>query len=310
MKMSMTSPKVSVMVPVYNTGQFLAATIEALISQSYRDMEIVIIDDGSKDESPQILREFAARDGRIRLTIRENRGIVATRNELLAQSRGQYLAVNDADDISVTDRIEQQVAYLDSHPNVVAVGGWWDMIDAAGRFLTTFKAPTTNAEIQSALLVGHCSLTHSCVMMRRQAVEKVGGYDARFTFGHDFNMWLRLGEVGELANMPRVLARFRLHEGSVSETKRYEQREFCRRACEEAWQRRGITDGRFDASQPWRPGKDRRSRHRFALQYGWWAYGSGERRTALHYAKRAIASMPLSLDGWKLLAIAAFKPAH
>jgi hypothetical protein len=102
--------------------------------------------------------------------------------------------------------------------------------------------------------------------------------------------------------------RFRLHEGSVSENKRHEQRQSARRACENAWKRRGITDGHFEADEPWRPGKDRASRQRFALQYGWWAFNSGERRTALHYAVKAVRANPLATGSWRLLACAAVKP--
>ena len=114
--------------------------------------------------------------------------------------------------------------------------------------------------------------------------------------------------MGKLANLPSPVLKFRLHESSVSESKRHEQRKSARLACELAWKRRGI-DGAYEADEPWRPGKDRGSRHKFALQYGWWAFNAGEKSTARHYAWRAIKALPTRPTGWKLLAAATLKSA-
>lgn len=297
------------MVPVYNVARYLPATLQSLLDQTLTDLEIVAIDDGSSDDSPKILADFARRDSRIRFVARENRGIVTTRNELFAMSRGKYLAVNDSDDISLPRRFETQVAFLESHPDVVVIGGAFDMIDSAGRRLTTLRPPTDDAEIQKLALGGSCSICHSAGLIRREALGQVGGYNPQFTYAHDLELWLRLGEVGKLANLPQAVIQFRLHQSSVSENKRYEQRHFCKLACERAWERRHLTGMTFDSAEPWRPGKDRASRVRYALQYGWWAFNSGERRTALIYATRALRVCPWSVKGWKLLVCAAVKPA-
>jgi glycosyltransferase involved in cell wall biosynthesis len=297
------------MVPVFNTGRFVADTIRSILAQDLRDLELIVIDDGSTDDSPRILRELAATDSRVRLVCRENKGLVATRNEMLQMARGEFLAVNDSDDLSQPDRLSRQVKFLRENPEVVVVGGAFDMIDDAGRYLTTLCPPRDDAAIQKSLLSGHCSICHSCGMMRASAVRQVAGYDSHFTYSHDLELWLRLGEVGRLANLqwPSVV-RFRLHENSISETKRHQQRALCREACERAWSRRGLKDVPFEAEQPWRPGKDRGSRHKFALQYGWWAFANGERKTAMYYGKRAIAAQPLNFQGWKLIASAMLKP--
>jgi glycosyltransferase involved in cell wall biosynthesis len=310
MSSSVKSPTVSVMMPVFNSGRFVAAVVRSLLAQTYRDFELLIMDDGSRDDSPRILRDLAETDPRIRLSLRENHGTLATRNELLKLARGKYLAVNDSDDLSLPHRLERQVAFLDAHPDVAVVGGWFDMIDARGRRLTTLHPPADDAEIQRLALRGHCSICHSAGMMRRDAVERVGGYGRDFKFAHDLELWLRLGEVGKLANLPETVIQFRLHQNSISETKREEQRRFCRLACEQAWRRRGLTDVPFEAAEPWRPGKDRTSRHRYAMQYGWWAFNSGERRTAMVYGAKAVAARPMKADGWKLIAKAATKRAE
>jgi glycosyltransferase involved in cell wall biosynthesis len=310
MPTTMATPTVSVMMPVHNTAAFVARTVRSLLAQTYTDFELLIIDDGSRDASPRILRDLAETDHRIRLSLRENHGALATRNQLLKLARGKYLAVNDADDISLPGRLKHQVDYLEAHPDVACVGGWFDMIDARGRRLTTLRPPQGDAEIQRLALRGHCSICHSAGMMRRDAVERVGGYGRDFTFAHDLELWLRLGEVGKLANLQEAVIQFRLHDGSISETKREEQRRFCRLACEQAWARRGLTDVTFEAAEPWRPGKDRTSRHRYAMQYGWWAFNSGERRTAMVYGAKAVVAKPMKSAGWKLLAKAAVRRAH
>jgi len=97
-------PTVSVVIPVYNTERYIVDTVNSILNQTFSDFELIILDDGSKDRSPDLLRELAAKDSRIRLIIRENRGIVRTRNELLENCRGKYMAVNDADDLSQPDR--------------------------------------------------------------------------------------------------------------------------------------------------------------------------------------------------------------
>jgi glycosyltransferase involved in cell wall biosynthesis len=301
-------PTISVLMSVYNGERYLAPAVDSILAQTYHDFELIVIDDGSKDSSPTILQEYAKRDPRVKLTLRGNKGLTVTLNEAFAQSTGKYLARMDCDDVALPERFARQVELLDADPDVVCTGGYFQLIDGAGRLLTTLRPPTTDAEIQAKLLAGHNAICHPCAMIRRQAMQTVGGYDTRFKTSQDLDLWLRLGEIGKLANVAAPVLKFRLHESSVSETKREQQRQMGRLACEEAWKRRGLTDRAYEADEPWRPGSDRESKHRFAIQYGWWAFGSGERRTAMYYATKAIAAMPLKVNGWKLLACAMVKP--
>ena len=302
------SPTISVLMSVYNGERYLAEAMDSIIGQTFRDFELIVIDDGSKDSSPAMLRDYAKRDPRVKVTVRENKGLTITLNEAFAQSRGKYLARMDCDDVALPTRFEKQLAFLNANPDVVCAGGYFQLIDGAGRLLTTLSVPTSDAEVQAKLLVGHNSITHPCAMIRRTAMERARGYDTRFKTSQDLDLWLRLGEIGKLANVPHPILKFRLHESSVSETKREQQRQMGRLACEEAWKRRGLSDVRYEAGEPWRPGKDRASQHRFALQYGWWAFNSGERKTAIIYAMKAIAALPTKSDGWKLAACAMLKP--
>ena len=293
---------------VYNAGRYLRPAVDSILAQTFGDFEFIIIDDGSSDGSPQVLREYAARDPRICLTVRPNQGLTRTLNEAVGLSRGEFLARMDCDDVALPDRFEKQLAALRADPSLVCVGGSFELIDGKGRLLTRLRPPADDAAIQQLLLKGHTAICHPAAMMRRDAVNKVGGYDTHFKTTQDLDLWLRLGEVGRLGNVPEVVLQFRQHDSSVSETKREEQRRFGREAVERAWKRRGITDGVYEADEPWRPGKDRASRHKYALRYGWWGFNSGARNTALAYGLKAVSILPLNAGGWKLLASALVKP--
>jgi len=301
-------PAISVIMPVYNAGAFLGAALESVLAQTFGDFEFIVIDDGSSDASPQVLREYAARDRRVRLTVRPNRGLTPTLNEGVSLARGEYVARMDCDDVSLPGRFQSQLDYLRADPGLVCVGGHFELIDERGRLLTRLRPPSDDATIQQLLLRGHTAICHPAAMMRRDAVVRVGGYDAYFKTTQDLDLWLRLGEIGRLGNVPEVVLKFRQHGGSVSETRGEEQRRFGREAVERAWKRRGITGGTFEAAQPWRPGSDRRSRHAFALRYGWWGFNSAARDTALAYGLKAVAIAPWKPAGWKLLAAALLKP--
>jgi glycosyltransferase involved in cell wall biosynthesis len=295
------SPAISVLMSVFNGEKYLAECVESILAQSFKDFEFLIIDDGSRDGSVEILRKYEQQDPRIKLTVRPNKGLTRTLNELFAQSHGRFLARMDCDDVAMPERFEKQIAALEADPSLVCVGGCFQLIDADGRPLTTLKPPADDAEIQRHALAGHGSICHPTAMIRREALEKINGYCEDFRTAQDLDLWLRLGEVGKLGNVQSAVLRFRMHEGSVSETRRVEQRASAKLACERAWQRRGLTNMTFEAEEPWRPGSDAESKLKFAIQYGWWAYNSGEKSTARHYAVRAIKAKPFNPDGWKLL---------
>ena len=302
------TPTISLVMSVYNAGPFLRPAMDSVLSQTFRGVEYIIIDDGSTDDSPRFLKDYANRDKRIRLTLRGNKGLTVTLNEALEQARGEFVARMDCDDVSVPDRFARQLDYFRAEPGLVCAGGHFELIDEKGRLLTRLRPPSDDASIQNLLLAGHTAICHPAAMMRRDAVVRVGGYDPYFKTTQDLDLWLRLGEVGKLGNVPDVVLRFRPHGGSISETKREEQRRFGREAVERAWKRRGITTGKFEADEPWRPGRDRASRHQFALRYGWWGFNSGARNTALAYGLRAVRIAPWKVEGWKLLAAAVVKP--
>ncbi len=301
-----TTPAVSVLMPVFNPARYIRQSLDSILNQTFQDFEIVVVDDGSTDGSSRIIEEYAQGDARVRFHRYPRRGLVPARNATLALARAPLVACLDHDDVALPRRLELQVAFLRAHPEVVCVGGSAEMIDEADRFLTTLYPPCDDATIQKLLVQGHCAIFNSASMFRREAAMASGGYDERAPFSQDLDMWLRLGEVGKIANLPEPVLRYRLHSGGVSELHVREQNECARGACERAWARRGV-QGAFKSGHPWRPSADRESQHEFSLLYGWWAFGSGEKKTAVHYSRKAIAALPWKIDGWKLLACALVK---
>lgn len=300
-------PTVSVLLPVYNGERHLEEALRSILQQTYSHYEFLILDDGSNDASRAIARRVAGDDPRVQIISRENRGLVVTLNELIGKARGRYLARMDADDVAKPARFALQVAFLDAHPAVVCVGGGQALIDEAGRFLTHIHGPPDDPSIQRSILAGHGAICHPTAMIRSDAMAAVGGYDPAMRHCEDLDLWLRLGEHGQLANLPDVVLAYRLDPGSVSARHWRQQRQNARKACEAAWKRRGIS-GQFEAGQPWRPDGSKVSNSNFFLKYGWWAFGSGERRTALHYALRAAKERPTNLEAYKLAACALLKP--
>lgn len=299
-------PTVSVLMPVRNGSAYLSEAIESVLTQDFTDYEFLILDDGSADESLSVLQSYARSDPRIRLMSRENRGLTATLNELLYSARGEFIARIDADDIAAPGRFARQLEFLQTQPQVLCVGGAFDLIDEAGRFLTTLYPPSSDEEIQRQLLRGHCAINHPTIMARLRPILEVGAYQCDLVEDHD--LWLRLGERGQLANLSEVLLRYRVHSASLSQQAGMKQRTASRAVCERAWLRRNITDGVYEGGAHWRPGTDRASQYVFMLRYGWWAWNSRQRATAQLYGIRAIRARPLGTEGWKLLLVSLLKP--
>lgn len=299
-------PLVSVLMPAYNAERYVAEAVESILAQTFTDFEFLIIDDGSTDRTRAILERFAARDDRIRLVSRPNTGHVVALNQMLANARGKLLARMDADDVALPDRFAAQVKFLRDHPEVVCVGGHYQVIDAKGRPLWINTPPERDEEIQRMALSGRCPINHPSVMMRARVARDVGGYREEMIVAQDLDLWLRMGERGQLANLPKVVLRYRLHDRSVSEMRQHQQIDMFRKISDEACDRRGI-ERRFVPMAPWRP-TDRTSRRAQATHYGWIAFKRGDRWGALDYGLRAVGLGPLDSNGWRLLACSLLKP--
>jgi glycosyltransferase involved in cell wall biosynthesis len=293
-------PTISVLMPVHNAERYLAEAVESILGQTFSDFEFLIIDDGSTDRSPAMLDRYASGDPRIRLTSRPNTGYAVALNELLGQARGELVARMDADDVALPERFARQVEYLRAHPKVVCVGSAVRFIDSAGRFLRERHPGMEHELIQERALAGDCALNHPSVMMRRAAVEAVGGYHVEFVPAEDLDLWLRLGEIGRLTNLADVLMQYRQHEASFSERHQQLQLERSAAAVLEACRRRGIPPRQVSVTA-WRP-VDRASRMQTDVGYGSRGLERGDYRMAVHYGLQAIGQAPWRAGGWWLLA--------
>jgi glycosyltransferase involved in cell wall biosynthesis len=213
--MDAPSPAISVLMPVWHAVRFLPAAIESILAQTFTDFELIAIDDGTSDGSAEVLAAFAARDSRIRVVRQENRGIVASLNRGLELARAPFVARMDHDDVSRPDRFAKQIAYLRQHPEIAAVSGAMDVIDQDGTYLRTDAFPTLQAAVESELLYRNC-ICHPAVMARTEALRKVGGYRKNAQFAEDYDLWLRLSEAAQIANLPDVLLSYRLHPVRMS----------------------------------------------------------------------------------------------
>ncbi len=294
-----TTPRVSVLMPIYNACDYLAEAVDSILTQTLWDLELVAVDDGSTDRSLDVLRDFERRDGRMRVFARPHLGYVRQLNFGLGVSRGRYIARMDSDDVAYPRRLEIQVEHLESNPQTIVLGGAYDLTDAAGRMLRRHVPPADDATLQEMCLTGQTPIGHPTAIMRRASLVEVGGYDESLETAEDNDLWLRLGERGELACVLEPVIRYRQHDKSVSEQRAAEQLACIRAGCEAAYARRGL-DRAFIPPPAWRPTGEA-GRYDFLLKYGWWALSSAQRGTAFRYGLKAIRQRPLKREPWMLI---------
>ncbi len=213
----MSSPAISVAMSVYDSARFLAPAIESILAQSFTDFEFLILNDGSKDDSAAIIDSYAAKDSRIRAIHRENKGLIISLNQLLAEAKAPLIARMDGDDIAKPERFARQISFLNAHPDHGVLGTWTEDMDENGNsfYLSGADHPTTDDEFQR--VVGERSpLCHPSVIMRRDLALDAGGYHAAFRHCEDYDLWLRLASRTKICSLPERLVRYRHSAGQVS----------------------------------------------------------------------------------------------
>lgn len=220
----MSQPALSVAMSVYDGASHLALAIESIISQTFRDFEFLILNDGSSDASADIINSYAARDNRIRPIHRGNRGLIASLNQLVDESRAPLIARMDADDISLPERFAKQMAFMARNPDYGVVGTWTSDIDEYGAPFAVTGADHPTDHDAFIASIGHISmLCHPSVMMRRDLVLSVGGYHNAFKHCEDYDLWLRLASVTKLCSLPERLVQYRHWANQVSSRYAYTQ---------------------------------------------------------------------------------------
>jgi GT2 family glycosyltransferase len=206
------APRVSVVMPLHDAERFVRAAIESVLGQTYRRLELVIVDDGSTDASAAIAEGYARRDPRVKLVRNgENRGIVATRNRAFEQAdpRSEYFAVMDSDDVCLPERIAHQVEFLDRNPDHALVGGNTLVIDEHGSEVGERRYPSRHDEIVK-VIARYNPIAQPTATFRRSALEQVGPYDPRFPRCQDYDLWLRMAARFKVANLPEFTLQYRV----------------------------------------------------------------------------------------------------
>lgn len=211
------APTVSVVLPMYNAEKYIGEVLDSILEQNFKDFEIVIIDDGSKDESAKIVKRYAKNDKRIRYYAQENRGsgkLGTTLNYGVSLARGELIARADSDDPWMSQKLEKQVNYMRKHPNCVACGGGAEIVDEEGASISTLISPSSDEGIRRAMTL-YTPLNHGGVVFRKQAFYKAGEYrDVKYA--EDLDLWIRMSKLGEMYNFPEVLFKYRKSERGIS----------------------------------------------------------------------------------------------
>ena len=199
-----------------NQERFIREALSSVLADADEDLELIAADDGSTDGTAAVLAEFAAGDARVVLLSTETpTGPARTRNLCARHAHGEFLVIMDADDVNLPGRIQNQVEFLEAHPDVGVVGGSIEMIDENGDFLGTRTYPGGDADIRRVLLKV-TPFAHPATAIRRTVFESVGGYDPTLDYAEDLDLWFRLGKITQFANLQRPVLRYRFHRRSTT----------------------------------------------------------------------------------------------
>lgn len=214
---------VSILLPIFNAGQHLHQAMESVLRQDYVDLDIVVIDDASTDGSADVIHQYAERDSRIRAIFhRQNRGLADTLNEGLKSARDPYVVRMDQDDESLPHRVRTQVAFVQDNPDVAVVGSFVYHMGATRENDRLVRLPQDDREIREALTRYNC-IYHPTVILKRDAILKLGGYRRTFKNAEDYDLWLRVSTEHRLANIPEPLIRYRFTVNGMTLGKKWEQ---------------------------------------------------------------------------------------
>jgi glycosyltransferase involved in cell wall biosynthesis len=206
------TPLVTVLMPVYNAEDFVHGAVQSILDQTYPNLELLIINDGSTDKSAEIIRSYE--DSRIQYVENDNNlRLIATLNKGLKLARGKYIARMDADDVAFPDRLQEQVTFMEANPEVGVCGTWYE---AFGSKNSIVRYPTDHNAIKYMSLY-QCPFCHPTIMFRTSVItDNQIEFDSDYPHAEDYELWGRLSDLCQLANLPKVLLRYRLHDSNIS----------------------------------------------------------------------------------------------
>ncbi len=222
--MTEANPIITVLMPAYNAAAFIAQAVDSVLAQSFSNFELLVVDDGSMDDTVSIVQSYS--DERVRLLQLPHRGIAAALNKGLEAARGRYIARFDADDICYPERLQVQYQYLSAHPDHIICGCAADYVTEEGDFVFTYQPPGFSYEELLASYKTKCPFIHSGVMYVKEAIVQAGGYNEHAHTFEDHLLWSQLLKKTKGCNLRKVLLRVRLNAQSVTIDERWRPQQF------------------------------------------------------------------------------------
>lgn len=211
--------QVTVLMSTYNAEKYIAETIESILNQTYKDFELLISEDGSTDNTLNIIKQYSEKDARIKIFAHENMGIALSFNQAIKLIENEWIVRMDADDIMMPNRMERQVAFIQENPDIAVASSFVYNIDENGKIIAKYESPLTNREIVADRVKRNHAIGfhHPAVIMRKSVVQEVGGYRQEFFPTEDLDLWNRIAERGyTILVQPEYLLKYRIHGTSTS----------------------------------------------------------------------------------------------
>lgn len=211
----MKNVKVTVLMSVYNGEKYLREAMNSVLNQTFMDFEFIIVNDASTDKTVQILKEYAKKDKRIVLVHNDkNLGLTKSLNKGIKMAKGEYIARQDADDISVPERLRKEIEFLENHRNYAVVGTFVKILNEDSKIIRSLDRPIEDIQIRESFRRDNC-IAHGSVIIRKKCLQDVGSYDESIARAQDYELWLRLAGKYRLANIPEYLYMLRKHNESI-----------------------------------------------------------------------------------------------
>lgn len=299
-------PRVTIVIPTLDANDHVDECIECLLTQTFESFELIVVDDGSTDGTVDTVRSFD--DDRIRLIERNGSGVASARNHGIECSESEYVATHDADDRSAPTRLEEQIDYLDHADSVALVGSGARLIDETGAVHSrrrVLERPSFDD------LISQNHFVHGSTLIRREAFERIGGYDESFPLSEDYDLYLRLALHYPIRNIDRPLYEFRIHRGSLYESSLERTRLYHRFAI-----RRVLNDLPEGSNERIRAGEidwlydqlTSEERHELHVEVAKELLRYGRSREAISHSLRAIESRPAAPINYFLGVLSLFPP--
>jgi glycosyltransferase involved in cell wall biosynthesis len=307
--------KVAVVMAVYNGAARLPDTIASILNQTEPDFELIVVDDGSRDTTAEVLQAFAASDSRVRVLHQENRGLTRALIAGCDAVRAPYIARQDCGDLSKPERLARQIAALDADPTLAFVSSATEFLGPGGELLYTTRGtgiaitPMSVIDLERPTGVIDGPSSHGAVMFRADTYRRVGGYRSEFYYGQDWDLWYRLAEAGRFQMLPDTLYTAVFELNTISSDARPEQQTLGSLSLAALRER---SAGRSDAAilekaKNIRPSTRRRSSSADALYFIGEVLRRNGNRSSTHYFLRAIRSGPFHLKSWVRLGQSLFR---